>query len=61
MSHDLAVVRAIAGEAIVTHRGVVVEHGATEALFAAPQHPYTRELFAAAPKPPRAGLVAERA
>ncbi|WP_239506384.1 hypothetical protein [Serratia marcescens] len=29
--------------------GVVVEHGKTTDIFAAPAHPYTKSLFEAAP------------
>lgn len=50
ISHDLSVVRYIADEVMVMHQGEVVEYGAREAVFANPQHPYTRTLFAATPK-----------
>jgi microcin C transport system ATP-binding protein len=48
ISHDLKVVRALASEIIVMRRGKVVESGEAKAVFAAPQHEYTRALFAAA-------------
>ena len=48
ISHDLAVVRAMAHRILVLKDGVLVEEGETEALVAAPAHPYTRALFAAA-------------
>jgi oligopeptide transport system ATP-binding protein len=48
ISHDLAVVRAMADEVIVMKEGRVVECGLTEAVFADPKDPYTRALMAAA-------------
>ncbi len=50
ISHDLSVVRYIADEVMVMYFGDVVEHGTREAVFAAPQHEYTKTLFAATPK-----------
>ncbi|MGN2438258.1 ABC transporter ATP-binding protein [Pseudomonas syringae] len=47
ISHDLAVVRALAHDLIVIKDGVVVEAGDTEQLFNCPQHPYTQDLLAA--------------
>ena len=47
VSHDLDVVGAVADEVLVMQDGRIVEQGATGAVFAAPQHPFTRELLAA--------------
>jgi len=47
ISHDLAVVRALAHDLIVMKDGEVVERGETDQLFASARHPYTRELLMA--------------
>lgn len=49
ISHDLSVVRYLCSSMIVMRHGKVVEQGETEAIFANPQHAYTKALFAAAP------------
>jgi peptide/nickel transport system ATP-binding protein len=49
ISHDLAVVNHLCDEVCVLHRGLIVERGAPERLFAHAEHPYTRALLAAAP------------
>ena len=48
ISHDLAVVRAMAHRVAVLRAGRVVEEGPAAALFAAPREEYTRALMAAA-------------
>ncbi|MEJ8473238.1 ABC transporter ATP-binding protein [Roseibium algae] len=48
ISHDLAVVRAIADTVMVMQRGKVIEAGLTEDIFETPQMDYTRELIGAA-------------
>ncbi len=48
ISHDLKVVRAMSHHIVVLQAGKVVEQGPAERVFAAPRHPYTRALFAAA-------------
>jgi microcin C transport system ATP-binding protein len=51
ITHDLGIVRRIAERVCVMKDGRIVEHGNVERVFARPEHPYTRELIAAEPKP----------
>jgi len=53
ISHDLAVVEAMASEVLVMQQGRVVERGDHARIFEHPHHPYTRELLAAVPVPGR--------
>jgi oligopeptide transport system ATP-binding protein len=48
ITHDLAVVRAMADEILVMKGGKVVERGPTEAIFERPAEDYTRRLIQAA-------------
>jgi len=49
ITHDLNVVKVIADAVAVMYRGRIVEYADVNAFFAAPQHPYSQQLFAAIP------------
>ena len=62
ITHDLGIVRNMADTVCVMQKGKIVEAGAAKAVFANPQHDYTKMLLAAEPKgvPPKADLAAEK-
>ncbi|MET0907118.1 MAG: ATP-binding cassette domain-containing protein, partial [Tardiphaga sp.] len=51
ITHDLGIVRRIAERVCVMKNGLIVEQGPVEQVFTSPQHPYTKALLAAEPKP----------
>jgi peptide/nickel transport system ATP-binding protein len=53
ITHDLGIVARVAHRVSVMYAGQVVEAGETAALFASPEHPYTRGLIGCIPVPGR--------
>lgn len=49
ITHDLGVVAEIADRVALLYKGEVVEEGTVQAIFQAPQHPYTKALIACRP------------
>ncbi|MEW6342176.1 MAG: dipeptide ABC transporter ATP-binding protein [Pseudomonadota bacterium] len=50
ITHDLNLVRRFAQRVAVMERGVLVESGPVEQIFASPQHPYTQRLLQSRPE-----------
>jgi len=48
ITHDLAIVRAVADRIAVMYSGRIVEQGSTQELMSHPRHPYTQALIQAA-------------
>lgn len=49
ITHDLGVVAQMAHQVAVMYAGQIIEQASRDKLFAQPQHPYTKKLFAALP------------
>ena len=49
VTHDLGVVAQVCDRVVVMYGGQIAEENTAAALFAAPQHPYTRQLLASFP------------
>jgi peptide/nickel transport system ATP-binding protein len=50
ISHDLAVVKYMADDILVMNQGEIVERGSSEAIYASPQHDYTKRLLGSIPR-----------
>ncbi len=59
ITHDLSIVRAIADRVCVMKSGEIVESGPVETIFSAPEHAYTKQLLAAAPRGEPPAMIAD--
>jgi peptide/nickel transport system ATP-binding protein len=57
ITHDLAIVRQVADDVVVMHRGEVVERGPVDRVLDSPEHPYTQRLVEAVPRADGAWLA----
>ncbi|MGL4489463.1 MAG: ABC transporter ATP-binding protein [Rhizobiaceae bacterium] len=53
ITHDMGVVAGLADRVAVMYGGRIVEEASVDAIFEAPQHPYTRALLNSIPRPDR--------
>src|ERR1700704_433728 len=51
ITHDLGLAATYCDKVVVMEKGRVVESASARAVFTAPQHPYTRKLMRATPRP----------
>jgi oligopeptide transport system ATP-binding protein len=51
ISHDLAIVKYVSNRVAVMYLGQIVEMGATDQIYQAPNHPYTKVLLSSVPLP----------
>ncbi|TDV44772.1 ABC transporter ATP-binding protein [Actinophytocola oryzae] len=50
ITHDLSLGNYLSDQAVILHKGRIVERGGTERVFGDPRHPYTRTLLASVPR-----------